>query len=64
MKKVIETMEGSAQLQDGHYRFQLPFRGKDVAMPNNLTSFIMEVINNGYTARVLHHQLEATKGKV
>lgn len=36
-KKFVEIMEGSVQLEDGHYRFQLPFRGKDVSMPNNLT---------------------------
>lgn len=36
-KKFVEIMEDSARLEDGHYRFQLPFRGKDVSMPNNLT---------------------------
>jgi len=29
-------MESSAQLQNGHYTFRLPFIGKDVSMPNNL----------------------------
>ncbi|XP_052407932.1 uncharacterized protein LOC127953079 [Carassius gibelio] len=35
-KKFVKIMESSAQLQNGHYTFQMPFKGKDVSMPNNL----------------------------
>lgn len=35
-KKFMEIKESSAQLQHEHYTFQLPFKGKDVSMPNNL----------------------------
>ncbi|KAK0131366.1 hypothetical protein N1851_033909 [Merluccius polli] len=34
--KFMEIMESSAKLQNGHYTFQMPFKGKDVSMPNNL----------------------------
>lgn len=34
-RKFMELMECSAQLQNEHYKFQLPFKGKEVAMPNN-----------------------------
>lgn len=34
--KFVKIMESSAQLQNGHYTFQMPFKGKDVSMPNNL----------------------------
>ena len=34
--KFMEIMESSAQLQNGYYTFQMPFKGKDVSMPNNL----------------------------
>lgn len=42
-KKFTELMESSAQLQNGHYAFQLPFKGKDVSMPNNLSVAIQRV---------------------
>ncbi|XP_062415351.1 uncharacterized protein LOC134107519 [Pungitius pungitius] len=35
-KKFVEKMESSVQLQNGHYVFQMPFKEKDVSMPNNL----------------------------
>lgn len=34
-RKYVEIMECSVQLQNRHYKFQLPLKGKDVAMPNN-----------------------------
>lgn len=34
-RKFVEIMESSAQFKNGHYTFQMPFKGKDVSMPNN-----------------------------
>lgn len=42
-KRFMETMESSAQLLEGHYIFELPFKSKDVLMPNNLSVAIQRV---------------------
>ena len=42
-RRFVEIMESSAQLENGHYRFQLPFRKEDVAMPNNLSIALQRV---------------------
>ena len=33
--RFIEIMEQSVKLQDGHYSLKLPFKTKEVALPNN-----------------------------
>lgn len=36
-KKFMEIMESSVQLKDGHYMIKLPFKNKNVNMPNNIS---------------------------
>lgn len=36
-KKFMEIMGSSVQLKDGHYMIKLPFKNKNVNMPNNIS---------------------------
>lgn len=53
--KFLETMERSAVLQDGKYCFKLPFRNKEVYLPNNFAVARQRI--QGLRKRFLNNKL-------
>ncbi|KAI2646661.1 NEDD4 family-interacting protein 2 [Labeo rohita] len=43
-KRFLDIMERSAQLENGHYKLQLPFRREDITMPNNISVAMQRIL--------------------
>lgn len=74
-KCFMEMASSSSCVKDGHYQLQLPFRNKDLIMPDNynmakqhtlhlLKKILEDVLKRGYGEKIPFQQLCREDGQV